>query len=57
MLLHVEFTADRGDPVVVIGRNGAGKSSLLRCLAGVQDPTDGEVVVGFRVALATSGGA
>ncbi len=51
VLLHVEFTADRGDRVVVIGRNGAGKSSLLRCLAGVQDPTDGEVVVGFRVAL------
>jgi len=51
VLLHIDFTADRGDRVVVIGRNGAGKSSLLRCLAGVQDPTDGEVVVGFRVAL------
>ena len=31
-------TAGRGDRIVIIGRNGAGKSSLLRCLAGVQEP-------------------
>ena len=37
--------------MVVIGRNGAGKSSLLRCLAGVQEPTDGDVELGVNVAL------
>ena len=36
VLDDVDFHCRRGDRVVVIGRNGAGKSSLLRCLAGVQ---------------------
>ena len=30
----MNFHVSRGDHVVIIGRNGAGKSSLLRCLAG-----------------------
>jgi ATPase subunit of ABC transporter with duplicated ATPase domains len=41
----------RGDRVMVVGRNGAGKSSLLRCLAGVQVPTSGDVRYGANVAL------
>jgi ATPase subunit of ABC transporter with duplicated ATPase domains len=51
VLLHVDFVVGRGDRVVVIGRNGAGKSSLLRCLAGVQVPTAGAVDVGHNVVL------
>jgi len=51
VLLHVDLVVDRGDRVVVIGRNGAGKSSLLRCLAGVQVPTAGTVEVGHNVVL------
>ena len=47
----MSFSLGRGDRVVVIGRNGAGKSSLLRCLAGVQKPTAGEVELGVNVAL------
>ena len=39
VLADVTFHAGRGDHIVIIGRNGAGKSSLLRCLAGVQEPT------------------
>ena len=45
----VDFHAGRGDRIVVVGRNGAGKSSLLRCLAGVQVPTAGEVTLGANV--------
>jgi ATPase subunit of ABC transporter with duplicated ATPase domains len=51
VLKKVSFTVGRGDRVVVIGRNGAGKSSLLRCLAGVQDPTAGSVCFGVNVSL------
>jgi ATPase subunit of ABC transporter with duplicated ATPase domains len=51
VLRQVNFSLGRGDRVVVIGRNGAGKSSLLRCLAGVQTPTAGEVELGVNVAL------
>jgi ATPase subunit of ABC transporter with duplicated ATPase domains len=51
VLRSVTFSLGRGDRVVVIGRNGAGKSSLLRCLAGVQIPTGGAVELGVNVAL------
>ena len=43
VISEVTFHAGRGDHIVIIGRNGAGKSSLLRCLAGVQEPTNGVV--------------
>jgi ATPase subunit of ABC transporter with duplicated ATPase domains len=51
VLSDVTFHAGRGDHIVVIGRNGAGKSSLLRCLAGVQEPTNGVVELGANVTL------
>ncbi len=51
-VLHsVNFAADRGDRVVVVGRNGAGKSSLLRCLAQVQEPNGGSAEPGYGVSL------
>jgi len=49
VLLDVDFIVDRGDRVVVLGRNGAGKSSLLRCLSGFQEPTQGTVALGYQV--------
>ena len=51
VLTNVNFHAGRGDHIVIIGRNGAGKSSLLRCLAGVQDPSNGVVELGANVVL------
>ncbi len=51
VLHRVSFAVDRGDRVVVVGRNGVGKSSLLRCLAGVQEPTAGSVEEGHNVVI------
>jgi ATPase subunit of ABC transporter with duplicated ATPase domains len=51
VLFHVSMAVGRGDRVVVVGRNGAGKSSLLRCLAGVQEPTGGTITYGHNVSL------
>ncbi len=51
VLHQMRFHCRRGDRVVVVGRNGAGKSSLLRCLAGVQQPTAGTVELGANVTL------
>ncbi len=51
VLGSVTFHAGRGDRIVVIGRNGAGKSSLLRCLAGVQAPSAGQVSPGVHVTV------
>jgi len=39
-----------GERLAVIGRNGAGKSTMLRILAGVTAPTDGSVTVRGRIA-------
>ncbi len=42
--LHdVSFILQRGDTLGVIGRNGAGKSSLLRIIAGIIAPDAGEI--------------
>ena len=49
VLSNVSFHVGRGDRIVIIGRNGAGKSSLLRCLAGVQQPTNGVIEFGANV--------
>ncbi len=49
VLRRVDFIVDRGDRVAVIGRNGVGKSSLLRCLSGLQAPSGGTVELGYQV--------
>ena len=41
----------REDRVLIVGRNGAGKSSLLRCLAGTQTPRTGSVKLGANVTM------
>ena len=51
VLNKVRISAGRGDRICVVGRNGAGKSSLLRCLAGVQEPTKGSIELGANVTL------
>ena len=53
LLDHVELQVDEGERVCVVGRNGEGKSSLLRLVARSQAPDDGAVWVrpGARVAF------
>ncbi len=41
----------RGDKVAVIGNNGRGKTTLLKMLAGVLEPTSGSVELGHQVVL------
>jgi ATP-binding cassette subfamily F protein uup len=43
LLDHADFSLEAGERVGLIGRNGAGKSSLLRILAGMERPDDGEI--------------
>ncbi|WP_332823614.1 ATP-binding cassette domain-containing protein [Ramlibacter sp.] len=41
LLDHADFALETTERVGLIGRNGAGKSSLLRILAGLENPDDG----------------
>ena len=48
LLDSAECTFTRGTLNALVGRNGAGKSSLLRILAAIDSPNSGEVVVGGK---------
>ena len=45
----VSFALERGERLLVMGLNGAGKTSLLRILAGETQPDRGDVRFGFQV--------
>ena len=41
----ISLGVDEGDRIGIVGRNGDGKSSLMRMLAGLQEPDSGRVTV------------
>jgi ABC-2 type transport system ATP-binding protein len=43
VLEHVNITLEPGMIAGIVGRNGVGKSTLLRTIAGILDPDEGEV--------------
>lgn len=45
----VSFTVKRGESVALFGKNGAGKSTILKMITGVTYPTTGEIKVNGRV--------
>lgn len=49
-LRDVNLTIEHGEVLGVLGRNGAGKSTMLRLMAGVTQPTEGQVRIRGRVA-------
>ena len=48
---NVSFTIAHGDKIGLIGPNGTGKSTLLRCILGEEEATAGEVIIpqGVRI--------
>ncbi len=47
----VDLAIDKGSRVVILGLNGAGKTTMLRILAGVDSPDTGEVVAGHGLKI------
>ena len=45
---RVDLDVDDGEFVVFVGPSGCGKSTLLRMISGLEDATDGELVIGGR---------
>lgn len=48
---HTDFSVNEGEKVGVIGINGTGKSTLLRILAGLEEPDEGKLTMGNHVVV------
>lgn len=46
---NVSFRIKQGEAVAIFGKNGAGKSTILKMITGVAFPTSGEIMVNGRV--------
>ena len=42
----ITFEVERGEFISVLGPSGCGKTTLLRCIAGFETPTGGEILLG-----------
>lgn len=45
LFTDVNFVVNRGERVALVGKNGAGKTTMLRIIAGEQQPTSGNVAL------------
>jgi multiple sugar transport system ATP-binding protein len=44
----VDMTIQSGEFMVLVGPSGCGKTTLLRCIAGLEEVTDGAILIGDR---------
>src|ERR1700742_4506472 len=45
LLDHVDFQVEAGERICLLGRNGAGKTSLMRIITGEETPNGGEIIL------------
>ena len=49
VFLHADIEVRRGEKVALVGRNGEGKTTLMRVIMGELDPMSGEARTGYNV--------
>ena len=50
-LRNLEFVAQKGDVIGIVGVNGSGKSTMSNLIAGITPPTKGKIDIKGKVAL------
>ncbi len=45
----VSLTIEPGTFLTLLGPSGCGKTTLLRCISGLEDPDDGEIIIGDKL--------
>lgn len=48
---NVDITIERGKKIALIGKNGCGKSTLIKCIMGCIDDYDGEIKLGHNLKI------
>jgi ABC-type polysaccharide/polyol phosphate transport system ATPase subunit len=56
-LQNVSFELNRGEAFGIIGANGAGKSTMLKLITGIMEPTTGQIIVKGRLSALIEIGA
>ncbi|MGI8190736.1 ABC transporter ATP-binding protein [Streptococcus iniae] len=51
---HINLTVKKGEIHALLGENGAGKSTLMNMLAGLLEPTEGEIFINGKAELIDS---
>ena len=41
----ISFSLDKGDVLCILGPNGTGKTTLIKCLNGLHDISSGEILI------------
>lgn len=44
VLKDIDFSVSKGDVTCIIGASGSGKSTMLRCINLLEDPSGGEIL-------------
>jgi multiple sugar transport system ATP-binding protein len=48
VLMNIDLAIEEGAFLVLVGPSGCGKSTLLNCVAGLETPTSGRILIGGR---------
>lgn len=49
LLKDISFSIEKGSLTLIAGRNGSGKSMLLKCLKGLEKPQEGRIILNGKV--------
>ena len=52
----VNLEVEAGSFLTLLGPSGCGKTTLLRCISGLEDPDDGEILIGDQLVFSRSKG-